>query len=318
MKRIAIVGAGAIGGFLAAALSRVGLSVAVVARGDHLAAIRQGGVRVESDLGSFTARVEAGDDLRKLGDFDALLLTFKAHQWPNFRPQLEPFAAGTSSIVTMQNGLPFWYVREPPLRSVDPGGAIGHLFSDQRVIGAVVHVSGELIGPSSIRQSGGLRYVLGNPRGGIAGRVEALAEVFRRAGLAPEVDMNLRETVWLKLVNNVGLNPTSVLHGMKIRPMLADPNARAQVHAMMTEALHVGQAMGVVSALDVDARIAYAARLADVKTSMLQDYERGRPLELDPILGAVVELAARYGVPVPRLRDAYDRLRRLTPTEPIA
>jgi 2-dehydropantoate 2-reductase len=318
MKRIAIVGAGAIGGFLAAALSRAGLSVAVVARGDHLAAIRQKGLRVESDLGSFVARVEAGDDLRKLGDFEALLLTFKAHQWPNFRAQLEPFAAGTASIVTMQNGLPFWYVREPHLRSVDPGGAIGHLFADQRVIGAVVHVSGELAGPGSIRQSGGLRYVLGDPHGGIAERVEALAEVFRRAGLAPEVDTNLRETVWLKLVNNVGLNPTSVLHGMKIRPMLADPSTRAQVHAMMTEALHVGQAMGVVSSLDVDARIAYAARLADVKTSMLQDYERGRPLELDPILGAVVELAARYAVPVPRLRDAYDRLRRLAPAEPIA
>jgi 2-dehydropantoate 2-reductase len=318
MKRIAIVGAGAIGGFLAAALSRAGLSVAVVVRGDHLAAIRREGLRVQSDLGSFTARVDAGDDLRKLGDFDALLLTFKAHQWPNFRAQLEPFAAGTASIVTMQNGLPFWYVREPPLRSVDPGGAIGHLFPDERVIGAVVHVSGEVTGPGSIRQSGGLRYVLGDPRGGIADRVEALAEAFRRAALASELDTNLRETVWLKLVNNVGLNPSSVLYGMKIRPMLADPNARAQVHAMMTEALRVGQAMGVVSSLDVDARIAYAARLADVKTSMLQDYERGRPLELDPILGAVVELAARYAVSVPRLRDAYDRLRPLTPPEPFA
>jgi 2-dehydropantoate 2-reductase len=318
VKRIAIVGAGAIGGFLAAALSRSGLSVAVVARGEHLAAIRRGGLKVQSDLGSFTARVEAAADLRQLGDFDALLLTFKAHQWPDFRAQLEPFAAGTASIVTMQNGLPFWYVRDPPLRSVDLDGAIGRLFPDERVIGAVVHVSGEITAPGSIRQSGGLRYVLGDPLGGNANRVERLAEVFHRAGLAPEVDTNLRETLWLKLVNNVGLNPTSVLHGLKIKPMLADPGARAEVHAMMTEALHVGQAMGVVSSLDVDARIAYAARLADVKTSMLQDYERGRPLELDPILGAVVELAGRYNVAVPRLRDAYDRLRRLAPAEPIA
>jgi 2-dehydropantoate 2-reductase len=317
MTRIAVVGAGAIGGFLAAALSRAGLSVAVVARGEHLGAIRQGGLRVQSDLGSFTARVEAGEDLRRLGDFDALLLTFKAHQWPDFRAQLEPFAAGTASIVTMQNGLPFWYVREPPLRSVDPDGAIGRLFPDERVIGAVVHVSGERTAPGSVRQSGGLRYVLGDPHGGIADRVETLAEVFQRAGLAAEVDTNLRETLWLKLVNNVGLNPTSVLYGMKIRTMLADPSARAQVHAMMTEALHVGEAIGVVSSFDVDGRIEYAARLADVKTSMLQDYERGRPLELDPILGAVVELAGRYGVAVPRLRGAYDRLRRLAPAEPI-
>jgi 2-dehydropantoate 2-reductase len=317
VTRIAVVGAGAIGGFLAGALAKAGFPVAVVARGAHLAAIRRDGVRVQSDLGSFAARVEASDDLRRLGDFDVLLLTFKAHQWPDFFAQLEPFAAGKSSIVTMQNGLPFWHVREPPLRSVDPGGAIGRLFPDDRVVGGVVHVSGELRGPGSVRQSGGLRYVLGDPRGLRTDRVNALAEVFRRAGLAAEVDTDLRATVWLKLVNNAGLNPTSVLRGMKIKPMLADPDARALVREMMTEALHVGEAMGIVSSVDVDARIEYAARLADVKTSMLQDYERGRSLELDPILGAVIELGQRYGVPMPRLRDAYAQLSRLPSKEPV-
>ena len=128
----------------------------------------------------------------------------------------------------------------------------------------------------------------------------------------PEVDPNVRATVWLKLVNNCGLNPVSVLRGMTIKPMLADPDARAQVHAMMNEALRVGQAMGVVAEVDVDERIAYAARLDDVKTSMLQDYERGRELELDPILGAVIELGERYGVDVPHSRDAYRRLRQMS------
>lgn len=315
MRRVAVVGAGAIGGFLAAALAKAGMQVAVVARGPHLEAIRRGTLHVDSDLGSWEARLEASDDLRRLGDFDALILTFKAHQWPAFRAQLEPFSRRTASIVTMQNGLPFWYVRKPPLASVDPGGAIGRLFGDDRIVGGVVHVSGRIVAPGVVRQSGGLRYVLGDPRGGSNARVEALAKVFRRAGLAPEVDANVRATVWLKLVNNSGLNPVSVLRGMTIKPMLADPQARAQVHALMTQTLAVGQAMGVVAGVDVDDRIAYAARLDDVKTSMLQDYELGRALELEPILGAAIELGERYGVAVPALRDAYERLRRLTATE---
>lgn len=308
MTRIAILGAGAIGGFLAAALAAAGFTVSVVARGAHLEAIRRDGLRARSDLGTLHVHVPASDDLRRLGDVDVLLLTFKAHQWHAFREQLEPFARGRASIVTLQNGLPFWYVRESPLRSVDPGGAIGKLFGDDRVVGGVVHVSGEIVAPGVVRQSGGLRYVLGDPRGGAGDRVAALADLFTRAGLAPEIDSNIRATLWLKLVNNAGLNPISVLRGMTIKPMLADSQTRELVRAMMTEAMDVGETMGVVSGIDVDARIAYAARLSDVKTSMLQDFEKGRPLELDPILGAVIELAERYGLPVPRLREAYELL----------
>jgi 2-dehydropantoate 2-reductase len=234
-----------------------------------------------------------------------LLLTFKAHQWPSFREQLEPYAGGRATIVTLQNGLPFWFVREPPLARVDPGGTIGRLFSDEHVIGGVVHVSGRIVEPGVVQQSGGLRYVLGDPRGARTEGVEALAEIFSRAGLAAEVDPDIRQTVWLKLVNNAGLNPASVLRAMTIKPLLADPQARALVHALMSETLAVGQAMGVVANVDVDARIEYAARLDDVKTSMLQDYEGRRPLEIDPIVGAVIELADRYGVAVPRLREVY-------------
>jgi 2-dehydropantoate 2-reductase len=317
VTRIAVVGAGAIGAFLAGVLARIGAPVAIVARGPHLAAIRRDGVRIESDLGSFRVRVEAGDDLRALGDFDVLVLTFKAHQWAGLRAQLEPFAARTATIVTMQNGVPFWYVREPPLASVDPRGEIGRLFPDDRVIGSVVHVSGEIVHPGVVRQSGGLRYVLGDPRGGVGAHAAALAELFRHAGLAAETDSDVRATIWLKLVNNAGLNPTSVLRGTTIKPMLLDPVARAEVRELMTETLHVGQAMGVVSDVDVEQRIEYAARLNDVKTSMLQDHERRRPLELDPILGAVIELAGRYDVPVPRLRNAYERLKHFATTESL-
>lgn len=313
MTRIAVVGAGAIGGFLAAVLARAGLAVSIVARGKHLEAIRRHGLRVESDLGSFCVGLEAADDLRKLSEVDVVLLTFKAHQWPAFLPQLESLRSRSASIVTMQNGLPFWYVREPPLQSVDPGGRIGELFGDERVIGAVVHVSGEIIEPGAIRQSGGLRYVLGDPHGGSNGHLTVLEQSLRAAGLAPEIVRQIRTTVWLKLVNNAGLNPISVLCGKTIKPMLRDPQLRGEVAGMMNEASRVGEAMGVVGAVDIDERIAYAARLNDVKTSMLQDYEQGRSLEIDPIVGAIIELAARFDVDVPMLRSAYERIKNLMP-----
>ncbi|HKE35892.1 MAG TPA: 2-dehydropantoate 2-reductase [Candidatus Baltobacteraceae bacterium] len=306
--RIAVVGAGAIGGFIAAAIHRSGAHVAVVARGKHLAAIERDGLRVKSDFGELQARVDAAPDLRELGDFDALLLTFKSHQWHELLPQLEPFAQTNTTIATLQNGVPFWYVRDVPLTSVDPGGRIARLFPDEQVVGGVVHVSGHITSPGRIVQSGGTRYVLGPPAGGTSARSERLIELFSRAELSPEPDANVRATVWLKLVNNVGLNAVSVLRRMTIAPMLANPAARAEVRALMSEALHVGQALGVVAEVDIDARIAYAARLDDVKTSMLQDYERGRPLEMEPILGAVLELANRFAVGVPHVRAAYDAL----------
>jgi 2-dehydropantoate 2-reductase len=311
MTRVAVVGAGAIGGFLAAALARSGVPVGVVVREAHERAIRLHGLRVESDLGSFSAAVGADSDLRRLGAFDVVLLTFKAHQWPALLEQLAPLAGSATTLVTMQNGLPFWYVREPPLSSVDPSGRIGRLFPDSQVVGAVVHVSGEIVGPGFVRQRGGLRYVLGDP--GAASRAAGVVSLLRNAGLAAEADDDIRQTLWLKLVNNVGLNAVSVLRRMTIKQMLTDASSRGAVRQLMTEALQVGQAMGVVGTADIDARIAYAGRLSDVKTSMLQDFERGRPLELDPILGAVCELGLRYGVLTPHVDEAYTSLKRLAP-----
>jgi 2-dehydropantoate 2-reductase len=313
MTRIAVVGAGAIGGFVAAALAKAGEAVVVVARGEHAAAIKQNGLHVQSDLGAFTAAVEVTEDLRTVeGPFDFLLLTFKAHQWPGVLGMLAP-RAGATPLVTMQNGLPFWYVREPALQSVDSHGAIGRLFPDTQAIGGVVHVSGRILAPGRVHQSGGLRYIFGDPTGGCGARCSELVHLFARAGLAAEADSNIRETVWLKLVNNVGLNAVSVLRRMTIKPMLEDADSRSAVRRLMTETLQVGQAMGVVRDADVDARIAYAARLDDVKTSMLQDFERQRALELDPILGAVCELGERYGVETPDVRRAYAALQRMNP-----
>ena len=307
--RVAVVGAGAIGGFLAGALARSGNDVTVVARGPHLAAICKNGLHVSGDLGTFDVRVTAGQALS--GVYDALLLTFKAHQWPGLFELLKPYAKSQATIVTMQNGLPFWYVRKPALESVDPGGRVGALFDDARIVGAAVHVSAHLSAPGNVSQSGGTRLMVGDPAGRNGERVEELAACLRDTGLQPEIDDDIRRTVWLKLANNVGLNPISALEGKTLRPILADERTRGDVRALMLEALAVGRALGVVDEVDVEARITYAARLADVKTSMLQDIELGRPIEIDPILGAVIELADRLNVPVPRVRDAYARVRAL-------
>jgi 2-dehydropantoate 2-reductase len=307
--RIAIVGAGAIGGFLAAALARSGTEVAVVARGAHLEAIRRDGLTVQvSDFGRFTVPLEAAADLRDLGAFDLTIATFKSHQWPELLPQLQEAAGAGTRLVTLQNGIPFWFARKPPLQSVDPGGRIGAMFPDERVIGGIVHVSGHIVGPGRIHQSGGTRYILGSLHPQSDALLDRLVQRMRVAGLEPEVTSDIRHFVWLKLVSNVGLNPVSVLRNMTIHEMLTDPAARDHVRSLMFEALEVGRALKVVRDIDVDARLAYAQRLSDVKTSMLQDVIAHRPIELDPIVGAVIELAGRLDVPVPRLREVYAQL----------
>ncbi len=311
--RIAVVGAGAIGGFIAAALARAGEDVGVVVRGAHLRAIRSHGLRVTGELGEFTVRLPAADSLADLGDVDVALLTFKAHQFPALLPQLEVAANRRTPVVTLQNGVPFWFVREPPLHTVDPDGRIGALFPDELVIGAVVHQSGHIAAPGAIAQSGGIRYLFGDPNGGAGPLVQALCDAFRSAGLKPEAKTDIREWVWYKLLNNDALNPVSALRHMTTRQMYNDPAVRKQLATLMQEALDVGHALGLCRDVDVESRLSIvAAGGSDVKTSMLQDLEAGRPLELDPIVGATVELGERLGVPVPNLRAAYDALRELS------
>jgi len=306
--RIVVLGAGGIGGFVAATLARAGNDVAVVARGPHLDAVRDRGLRVRSTTDAFVARVPASDRLADLGTFDVALASFKAHQWAPWLDQLAPAARAGLAVATLQNGVPFWFARTPPLESVDPRGRIGGLFPDAQTIGAVVHTSGRVEAPGSIEQSGAARYLFGDPAGGADERVRELCGIFVAAGLGAEADPDIRATVWLKLANNAGLNPTSVLRRMTVRAMLDDPGARAEIRALMLEAIAVGRAIGAVGEVDVDARMEKMRGVADVKTSMLQDREAGRELESGPILGALIELAGRAGVPVPRARAAYAAL----------
>lgn len=299
-------GAGAIGGFLAAALARSGVEVGVVARGAHLDAIRRAGITlVSSDLGAASVPVAATGDLRDFGDPDYVLVTFKSHQWAGVLPQFERAIAGRSIFVTLQNGLPFWYSRKTPLQSVDPGGAILRTIPYDRIIGGVVHASGHIVEPGVIHQSGGMLYPLGEPDGTRSERVLQLAAAFENAGLKAPVESEIRRAIWRKLINNTALNPISALTRARVHGMLQDPPTRAVLRAVLQEGIAVARASGVDPGVDADERLKWAEHIADVKTSMLQDLEAHKPLELEPIVGATVELAKRFGVAVPHTETVY-------------
>lgn len=312
--RIAVFGAGAIGGFIAAALARSGVDVVAVARGPHLHAIQRSGLHVKSDLGEFTANIPIESDLREFDDLDFVLVTFKSHQWNGVLPQFEKAVAEGAAFVTLQNGLPFWYDRDRALESVDPGGRILHTLPYAQIIGGVVHASGHLIEPGYIHQSGGMLYPVGELDGSTTPRITALSEAFLKAGMHAPIESDIRRIIWRKLVNNTGLNPVSALTRATVQKMLHDHRVRPVLHAIIEEALSVARATGVEPGVDANERLKWAEHIADVKTSMLQDLEAGKPLELEPIVGAVVELSQRYGVPVPHTETVYALTKQLART----
>ncbi len=302
---IVVFGAGAIGGFIAGALARSGVEVGVVARGAHLAAIRKNGLQVESVLGNFEARVRAAADLREFEDPQYVLLTFKSHQWGGVLPQFDQAVRSGASFVTLQNGLPFWYSQDRALESVDPGGRIRAAIPYQQVIGGVVHTSGMLPAPGHVKQSGNMLYPIGELDGSETPRIVRLAKSFEDAGLHAPVERDIRRLVWRKLLGNLALNPVSALTGATVRAMLDDPPTRAVLRAIVEEGLAVARAAGVEIDMTAEKRLDMAMHIADVKTSTLQDLEAGKPLELEPICGAAIEIARRYGVPVPHIETVY-------------
>ncbi len=304
--RLAVVGAGGIGGFVAAMLARAGNTVSVVARGAHLAAIRANGLRVSSThFGEMHVTLQAEADVRALPPVELIVLCTKAHQT---RELLEQFVQGPSrdaDILTLQNGLPFWYFPDRPVRAVDPDGALRAQLPDSRVIGGVVHASGTLLEPGLVRHEGHFRYPLGEAHGVISERVQRLAACFRAAGLQAEPEDEIRVATWRKLFGNVALNPVSALTGATVRTMVDDADTGALLREIVIEARAVAHASGIDVAETVDARMAHIQSVADVKTSMLQDLEAGRALELEPIVGATLELASIFNVPVPRIAALY-------------
>jgi 2-dehydropantoate 2-reductase len=309
--RYAVVGAGAIGAYVGAALSRGGADVTLVARGKHLEAMRSGGVVVQSPRGDFRAEVEATDDLAAIASADVVFLGLKSPSLPAIAPRLAEHLAPGAAVIAAQNGIPWWYFQSDPggralrLESVDPGGVIAASIAPERVIGCVIYCSTEICAPGTIRHIEGTRYAIGEPDGTLSERCLAIAEDFRRGGLKCPVETNLREQIWLKLLGNVAFNPVSALTGATLGELGTQPEMVALLRAVMEESAAVAGALGVELPVTIEHRLERGIAVGDHKTSMLQDVEAGKPLEIDCLTAAVIELAEQLAIPVPHTRTLH-------------
>jgi Ketopantoate reductase len=308
---------------LGAKLARAGLDVRLIARGPHLAAIRADGLTIEeTDGATWNARAAATDDPAEAGPQDFVILTLKAHQVPPMVDRLKPLFHETTAVVTAMNGIPWWYFyrldgpwRDRRLDSVDPGGRQWEVIGPNRAIGCVVFPAGQIVRPGVVRHTYGDRLPLGEPDGARSDRVAALSKALIAAGLRAPVKSRIRDDIWVKLWGNVAFNPVSALTGATLEAIARDPGTRALCRAVMLEAQEVAEKLGARFAVDVETRIEGAASVGPHKTSMLQDLEAGRPLELDAIMGAVQELGRIVGVATPQL-DAVLALVRLRARPP--
>jgi 2-dehydropantoate 2-reductase len=310
--RICVVGAGAIGGMLAVKLARAGEDVTVVARGPHLAAIRERGLVLREQGGEQVAHPRAAARVGEVGPQDAIVLAMKAHQVAPVAAEVAAAAGADTTIVTMQNGIPWWYFfrlggphEGTRLESVDPGGTIAASLDVAKVIGSVVYPAAEIAEPGVVRHIEGNRFSLGELDGSETPRVKALAEVLRRAGLKARVASDLRSEIWVKLWGNATFNPISALTHATLAGICRFPPARALAAEMMCEVQTVAERLGASFGVSLERRIAGAEAVGEHKTSMLQDVEAGRPMELDALLGAVVELGRITGTRTPSLSAVH-------------
>ncbi|HEY4912913.1 MAG TPA: 2-dehydropantoate 2-reductase [Candidatus Dormibacteraeota bacterium] len=310
--RIAILGAGATGGFLGARLARSGADVVLIARGPHLHAMRESGLRLIEPGGESTVRVDATDDLAAMRNADFVFVTLKAHSVPAIAERLSANLGAGTAVVSAQNGIPWWYFQRhggdlegTHLETVDPGGKIGRTIDPKRVMACIVYPATSVEGPGVVRHVEGERFSLGELDGSQTERIAALAAVLTGAGLKAPVQPRIRQELWVKLMGNAVFNPLSALTRAGLGAMAESPVLAPVVRAAMEEVDAVAARLGIEIPVSIDQRIRGAARVGNHKTSMLQDLESGRPMEIDAITGSVVELAGRLGVPVPHLETIY-------------
>jgi 2-dehydropantoate 2-reductase len=307
--RIAVLGAGAIGAYVGAALARGGADVHLVARGANLEAMRRDGVRVLSPRGDFEANPPATDDPGEIGPVDVVVLGLKAQDYATAGPLLEPLLGPETAVVAAQNGIPWWYFHrlagpyeDRRIEAVDPGGAVSEVIAPERAIGCVVYSSTELEAPGVVRHVEGTRFSIGEPDGTVSPRCLAFREAMVAGGLKCPVEADIRNDVWIKLIGNVAFNPISALTRGTMVEICRHPGTRALVVALMEETLEVARRLGLEPAVTIERRLAGAERVGAHKTSMLQDLEAGKRLELAPIVDAVIELADLTEADVPSLR----------------
>jgi 2-dehydropantoate 2-reductase len=319
--KVAVVGAGAIGAYVGAALSRAGTDVTLVARGDHMRAMQSHGVRVRSEHGDFTAHPAVTDDLAAVGPVDVVIVTLKAHQIGGVVAVLPSLFHDDTTVISIQNGLPWWYFQGlggpydgMTLESVDPGGRIGAAIARERVIGSVAYAASEIEAAGVVRHLGVTRFLLGEPDGTTSARITRIANAFAAGGLDTPLSGDIRAEIWLKLLGNTSFNPISALTRATLVAMADDPLVADLAREMMTESVAILTRLGVTLAATVDERIDRARRVGAHKTSMLQDLEAGRPMEIEALLGSIVELGSRLDVPTPATSHVYALVRLLART----
>lgn len=303
--RFAIAGAGAVGAWMGAHMARAGLDVTLLARGAGYAAIASRGVRVLDAEGEWEARPGVSESSLAIGPVDALFLAVKAHSLPALAPSLGPMLGPETAVVSLQNGVPWWYFPETRLERLDPGGAISAAIEHRRVVGGIVYFATELAAPGVVRHVEGNRLSIGEPDGGRSERCRAISQALVSAGIRCPVTARIRTEIWVKLMGNLAFNPVSALTGATMAAILRDPGARALVEAIMREAEALSASLGMELPVSIEQRMAGAEKVGEHKTSMLQDLEAGRPLELEAIAGAALEIAERRGVPMPHTRAVY-------------
>ncbi len=311
--KVCVVGAGAIGGYMAVRLAHAGHDVSAIARGPHLAAIRARGLRlVEGDQELVATRLTATDTIPDLGTQDVVLLALKAHQIAAVVEDLPAIVGPETVLVTLQNGIPWWYFQklggpyaDRVVETVDPGGVLFHAIDPNQVVGCIAYPAATVAEPGVIQHIEGNRFPVGELDGRASERVELVSSLFEEGGFKARVLDDIRSEIWLKLWGNLTFNPISALTHATLVDICQFPRSRALAATMMTEAKTIAERLGASFRVPMERRIAGAESVGKHKTSMLQDVEAGKPLEIDGMLGVVVELADITGVDVPTLRAVY-------------
>jgi len=312
--KICIYGAGAVGGLIAGRLAQTSHAVSVVARGAKLTAIRKDGLRVHAIDGAIhTFRIDADEKREKFGHQDYVIVAVKAQSLSGVAAAIAPLLGPETSIVTAMNGVPWWFFDRLPfasertargggklhLESLDPGGALSRAMPTDRIVGCVVHLAASTPEPGLIRHSMGKRLILGEPGGGNTARTREIADALNGAGFETVVSGFIEKDFWVKLLGNVSFNPVSALTLATANRLMADAQVKAYMVAIMRECLAIGRAVGVDADIDPEARMDMARHLGEFKTSMLQDMEAGKRLEIDGLLTGTLEIASKAGVAAP-------------------
>jgi 2-dehydropantoate 2-reductase len=314
--KVCIFGAGAIGGYMGVKLAKAGADVSLVARGPHLAAMQEKGLTLIEEGETTTVPVTASDDPAALGVQDYVIVTLKAHSVPPVVSKMVPLIGPNTTIVSGVNGVPWWYFHKlegahegTRLDSVDPGNMQWDGFGPDRVLGCVVYPAAEVIEPGVIKHIEGNRFSLGEPDGSKSDRAQALSKILANAGLKAPVRPKLRDEIWVKLWGNLSFNPISALTHATLDVLCTDEGTRAVARNMMVEAQEIAERLGVKFPIDVDRRIAGGAAVGAHRTSMLQDLDQGRPMEIDALVASVQELGRVTGVPTPTIDTVLGLIR---------